>query len=95
MMNSSYENRVLEAAYLYLSRRDRLKHPDGKFDKSGRWYPSETEIESCCKTIRAPSRKWPFSLLVHCRTIRHIANKFTVKELDVRRMARKLEKELN
>lgn len=43
----------------------------GKFDKAGRWYPDESEERECCKPIRPPSRRFPFSLLSHTRTLKH------------------------
>lgn len=57
---------------LYRARRARLAHPDGRFDRAGRWYPAESEWRACCARIRPPSRRWPYSLLLHCRTRRHV-----------------------
>lgn len=51
---------------------DRMKHPPGSFDSGGRWYPADWWMASCCRSIRNPSRRHPFSLLSHCRTKRHI-----------------------
>ncbi len=48
------------------------EHPEGLFDKSGRWYPSDQERSACCAHIRQPSCAHPYSLLRHCRTLRHI-----------------------
>ena len=48
------------------------RRPDGLNDKGGRWYPSEAEKCSCCRAIRSPSRSFPFSLLNHCQTKKHI-----------------------
>jgi hypothetical protein len=59
---------------VYEARQDRREHPDGEFDKAGRWYPSDLERCECCNSIRYPSRSWPYSLLVHCRSKRHVAN---------------------
>jgi hypothetical protein len=60
---------------VYKSRQDRQTHPDGKFDKQGRWYPSEAEwVDECCRGIRSPSRAWPYSYMVHCRTKKHVEN---------------------
>ena len=56
---------------LYELRRDRLMHPRGTFDKGGRWYPSADEECDCCHHIRTPSRSWPYSMLMHCRTFKH------------------------
>jgi hypothetical protein len=48
----------------------RVLNPDGSFDKQGRWYP---DIQCPhCASIRAPSRAFPYSLLVHCRTAKHV-----------------------
>jgi len=86
-----YKTRVDQAAREYIARRDRRKHPLGHFDGGGRWYPSEDETRSCCATIRAPSRRWPYSLMLHCRTIRHVAALYGVEASDVRRAAKRLD----
>ena len=82
---------VKEAYETYRKRRDREEHPDGHFDSGGRWWPSESEERGCCKSIRSPSRRYPYSLLVHCRTLRHIANLCGVKESELRAYLRKAE----
>jgi hypothetical protein len=48
------------------------RHPKGKFDSAGRWYPSNSEVRDCCERIRSPSRRWPYSLMLHCRTAKHV-----------------------
>jgi len=58
----------------YHSLQARTSHPDGKTDKGGRWYPAETERQDCCR-VRSPSRAWPWSLMVHCRTLVHVASR--------------------
>ncbi len=74
------------ATKLFIARqeRDSDEHPKGEFDTRGRWYPSITEKQPCCFNIRAPSGAYPYSLLVHCRTITHIANLFNVPIKDLR-----------
>lgn len=57
---------------IYEFRKDRRSHPDGNFDKQKRFYPSVRETCSCCESIRTPSISWPFSLMKHCRTKKHI-----------------------
>lgn len=57
------------AAREYLALKERAIHPKGSFDKAGRWYPAEP----CACAVRAPSRAFPFSFLVHCRTAAHVA----------------------
>jgi len=59
---------------IYKRRKNRDEHPDGTFDNKGRWYPSDAEKCECCKRIRPPSRRWPYSLMTHCRTKKHIEN---------------------
>lgn len=66
----SPEQRLVALA-LYADRHTRRVHPDGRFDDAGRWDPSETERQPCCDFVRGPSRQWPYSLMVHCRTRRH------------------------
>jgi len=89
-----YNKRVEDAAREYIARRDRAKHPLGRFDRAGRWYPDESEARACCAGIRAPSRRWPYSLLLHCRTARHVAQLYGVEASDVRCAARRLDREI-
>lgn len=62
------------AAQSILDRYDRLQsrdeHPDGRFDCAGRWYP--TTSLPCCDRIRSPRRAYPYSYMVHCRTLDHV-----------------------
>lgn len=62
-----------KAALTYLLRRERVEHPDGRFDKRGRWFPSEKEDCDCCASVRTPSNAYPYSYLVHARSLEHIA----------------------
>lgn len=74
-----------QACEAYVARRDRRAHPDGEFDSAGRWYPSDAEWQACCNRIRPPSRAYPYSLLVHCRTIEHVARVYGVDARALRR----------
>lgn len=78
-----------KAKQIYIERKSRAKHPDGEFDSGGRWYPTAAEKCSCCDTIRKPSRSWPYSLMLHCRTASHIANLCNVSEKELRKAIRK------
>jgi len=51
----------------YLARKFRLVNPRGKFDAAGRWWDDEREGPNH-PTVREPSRKWPYSYLIACRT---------------------------
>lgn len=59
----------IDAARRYVALQTRTAHPDGKFDRGGRWYPTEP----CACAVRAPSRAHPYSYLLHCRTAAHVA----------------------
>jgi len=82
------DDKLDEALIEYLQRQDRVSHPQGEFDNGGRWYPSDEERQECCYSIRSPSRNWPYSLLLHCRTLRHVARLYGVDEEELRRLAR-------
>jgi hypothetical protein len=58
----------------------------GKFDAGGRWYPDD--MLECCYGVRSPSRRFPFSLLRHCATIKHIANEYGVEPAYLRMLIR-------
>ena len=63
-----------KAMEIFHRRKARLEHHEGTFDKAGRWYPSDDEEQDCCRSIRRPSRAWPYSLMTHCRTLQHVIN---------------------
>lgn len=81
---------VLEAAQEYLDLQSRAKHPEGYFDNAKRWYPDEPC--PCCQFVREPTRSWPFSLMVHCRTAEHVAFKHGLDALALKRAARVIRK---
>jgi len=85
MKKKEYPETVLYAAYEYVRRQERRVHPAGKFDRGGRWYPGEAEEQPCCKSIRNPSRAWPYTLMTHCRSLPHIAALYGVDPKEVRR----------
>lgn len=78
-------NKIQEAVETYQKRKERLSHPDGSFDNQKRWYPSADEIQTCCKSIRTPSAAYPYSLLVHCRSIEHITTMFDIDKKILKR----------
>ena len=88
-------NAVEKAARTYINRQSRREHPDGKFDNGGRWYPSETGRCECCDHVRYPSRRWPYSLMLHCRTAKHIANLYGVSARELKREAKRILNEEN
>jgi len=74
---------IQEAVCEFIKRSHRINNPSGSFDKQGRWYPDKSERHSCCDAIRSPSTSYPYSLMSHCRTKKHIAElyKVDIKEL--------------
>ncbi|EKT4082951.1 hypothetical protein QEG29_001160 [Stenotrophomonas maltophilia] len=66
-----------EAAYngamKYRRRQERAEHPTGHFDKAKRFYPDAAESPGGIiqRTIREPSRAWPFSYMIACRSLTH------------------------
>lgn len=60
-------------ARAYEARQERRVHPDGDFDKAKRWYPSDVEdADGDGSCVRAPSRAWPYSYMLRCRTRQHV-----------------------
>jgi hypothetical protein len=56
---------------VHIAMKNRYIHPEGEFDKGGRWYPSEAESVGL-EGIRSPSKHWPYSYLTSCRTLKHV-----------------------
>ena len=83
--------KLSEAYREFVARRDRQTHPNGKFDNGGRWYPSDTERQECCRGIRSPSKAHPYSYMTHCRTLAHVAQLYGVDERELRGYARQQE----
>lgn len=82
---------IQNAAKQYIRRQDRSEHPDGKFDNAGRWYPDDIE-ELDTDMYRSPSRAYPYSYMLACRSLEHIAklNGFSKKNelLAIKRIVR-------
>lgn len=59
---------------IYTARKDRAVNPEGSFDSAGRWYPSDAEdADGDGSSTRSPSRAWPYSYMLRCRTRQHVA----------------------
>jgi hypothetical protein len=87
MRRNTIEN-YRAAAECYRRRQSRREHPDGTFDKRGRWYPADCEEQPCCAFIRSPSARWPYSYMTHCRTVGHVAALHGIPVGDLRRYLR-------
>lgn len=78
--------RAVEA--LHQARKARKAHPQGKQDKSGRWYPSaEENADNFTAGVRSPSAAWPWSYMLAARTKKHIKALAAVNPAYVIRMA--------
>jgi hypothetical protein len=75
------------AAGAYIARQERRDYPIGQFDKTDRWYPAPEERQACCDLVRA-SRLRPYSLLVHCRSVEHVAALYGVDPAALRQAVR-------
>ena len=80
------KKKLIEIAQECIDLQSRKINPKGSFDDGGRWYP-ETKF-GCCNNIRGPSRAWPYSYLMHCRTISHMAKQYMVDEKELRKAVR-------
>jgi hypothetical protein len=65
--------KIQEALTIYHERQTRQAHPAGARDSAGRFFPGPGERQACCADIRSPSRAWPHTLSLHCRSIAHIS----------------------
>jgi len=90
MRSSTPEQRLEFAWHMYWQRRAH-KVPTttfGHWDSKRIWHPDEREVRDCCREISPPSRRFPFSYLRHCCTIRHIATLWEIDESQARRAFR-------
>lgn len=82
---------IIEAATEYIRLRDRITNPRGTFDGGGRFYLDDSERHECCDGIRTPSRRFPYSEMVHARTAIHVAAMHGLEPKSVRRAAKVLD----
>lgn len=65
------ENKTDEPSYVkevYEMLKNRELHPSGKFDNGGRFYAKNDDLIN----VRSPSRAFPYSQLVACRTLKYV-----------------------
>lgn len=63
-------DRATAIRMVYEAMRDRQLNPSGGFDQAGRWYPSMAQ-EAGGITVASPTRHYPYSYLLACRTRKH------------------------
>lgn len=86
------EQRIAQAAQETVARKARRSNPAGSFDRWGRWYPAPEEKCPDCSAIRTPSKRWPYTLLLHCRTAQHVAARAGLSSVEVKRAARAMQR---
>lgn len=67
-----------------------------KFPMSGlKWWPKPGTVQKCCKNPKLePTPFYPFNLLNHCKTIKHLAEEFQVPYYELREWVREAELEI-
>lgn len=66
---------------VYADLKDRKIHPSGSFDTEGRWWAEHRDLID----VRAPSRRFPYSEMLACRTRKYVAavqKKFNCKSVE-------------
>lgn len=76
---------VRHAVREYLNRKSRTSNPYGDFDSRGRWYPEDDyERQACCARIPSPTKNFPYSLMRHCRTAKHVSQLYGISEKELK-----------
>ena len=66
---------------VYEELKNRVIHPSGEFDKTGRFYAENSDIIN----VRQPSRAYPYSQMKACRTltyVKKVAEKYNVQTIE-------------
>lgn len=90
---NGYTPAQIKAALDYLSRKRRIAHPPGSFDKARRFTAAERTKKT--ENARAPSRLFPYPEMTAARTADHVAEVHGVSGIAVKRIARAMELEEN
>ena len=69
-ITSQQFTKAFAALTRYERRQARREHPEGSFDNAKRWYPSGRD-EVVIDTGRSPSRAYPNSYNLACRSLAH------------------------
>lgn len=70
LLTSEQFHPAFAALLRYERRQARIEHPSGSFDKAKRWYPSGRD-EDVIDFGRSPSRSYPNSYNLACRSLAH------------------------
>ena len=84
-----YWHRVARATEEAIERRERRRHPDGYFDKAGRFFL--TERCECCANVKTPSRAWRYLEMQHGRSLVHVASVYSIDVKHLRERVREID----
>lgn len=82
---------AMAALVRYERRQARIEHPSGSFDKAKRWYPTGRD-EEVIDAGRSPSRSYPNSYNLACRSLAHCERYEDADHQVVLRLKRELKK---
>lgn len=84
-------SKALAALIRYERRQSRKEHPAGSFDKAKRWYPAGRD-EEVMLGGRSPTRSYPNSYNLACRSLAHCERYENADHEVVLRLKRELKK---
>lgn len=82
---------TMQAARDYNALQAREQNPAGRFNRQKRWYP--TQAQECCASVHQPTDRYPYSLMLHCRSAKHIGQQYGVDPSLVRLVARQMKED--
>ena len=88
-LRQGYSQTALDAAPETHARKWRLSHPKGQFDRAGRF--TLHERQACCEEIRAASRAYPHTEMLHGRSLTHMSHLHDVPKLQLQRLVKALD----
>lgn len=84
-----YSAADLSAALEAHRREQRISHPAGKFDSAGVFHLEERC--ACCAGLRRPCPIYPYSEMLHARSLTHVAHLYDVPVLHLQRLVKAFE----
>ncbi|SFQ13767.1 hypothetical protein [Tranquillimonas alkanivorans] len=83
---NGYSDADIDGGMMFYARKNRLSNPPGEFDKAGRF--DAAERTEAVKSVRAPSRAYPYPEMTAARTANHCAEVSGGVPLHVKRIAK-------
>jgi hypothetical protein len=90
LAEGSHDNLVICIAKQYLQLRDKEMHSlVHSAPYNSVWYPDV--LFECCNSVAQPDRAHPYRLQKHCKTITHLAHKWSISELELSKAVSKMD----